>query len=80
MRPLSTPVTMLLLAILLLWLAAAALVVMLCRAAARSDAQLARETRRTSAPLPSGLGLWEDPPQLRVEDVREEASREVLVG
>ena len=71
---------MLLLAIPLLWLAAAAFVVMLCRAAARSDAQLAREARRASAPVPAGLGLWEDPPQLRVDKVREEASREVLVG
>ena len=71
---------MLLLAILLLWLAAAAFVVMLCRAAARSDAQLTREARHASAPAPTGLGLWEDPPQLQVESVREQTSREVLVG
>jgi len=77
--PALSPETMLLLAILVLWLAAAAFVVMLCRAAARSDAQLARDARRACAP-PAGLGLWEDPPQLRVEDAREEASREVLVG
>ena len=68
---------MLLLVISLLWLAAAAFVVMLCRAAARSEAQLVREGRHPVAP--TGLGLWEDPPELRAGDVREQP-REVAVA
>jgi hypothetical protein len=80
-RPPSVRETMLLLAILLLWLAAAAFVVMLCRAAARSDAQRAREGRRTNRPAPAGLGLWEDPPEPAAADLREEpVVREALVG
>ncbi len=71
---------MLILAIPLLWLAAAAFVVMLCRAAARSDAQLVRGARRASASAPTGLGLWDDPPELLAEDLREEPAREALVA
>ena len=73
------PRRMLLLAISLLWLAAAAFVVMLCRAAARSEAQLVREGRHPSTAAPTGLGLWEDPPELRAGDVREQP-REVAVA
>jgi hypothetical protein len=61
---------MLLLVIPLAWLACIGLLVALCRMAARGDAQPVPLPEQLPRSLGEGLTVWEDPPEVVLQDRR----------
>jgi hypothetical protein len=65
---------MLLVLIPIAWLACIGLLLALCRMAARGDAQPARSPDQLARSLGDGLTVWEDPPEVVLQDRRRGAA------